>query len=78
MSYNVIVFNIIFLYYLEVADTYIKISISLMQLATTEHTDLEKFLTRIAETFEKLRVSKLANFFHIKHPVTHTMGLFIS
>lgn len=39
----------------EVADLYIKISMSLMQLATTDHTDLEKFLTRVAETFEKLR-----------------------
>lgn len=39
----------------EVADIYIKISMSLIQLAVTEHTDLEKFLTRVAETFEKLR-----------------------
>lgn len=45
-----------FRFSLEVADLYIKISMSLMQLATTDHTDLEKFLTRVAETFEKLRV----------------------
>ncbi|KAL1124462.1 hypothetical protein AAG570_001088, partial [Ranatra chinensis] len=39
----------------DVSDSYMKISMGLMPLATTEHTDLEKFLTKIAETFEKLR-----------------------
>ncbi|XP_014260016.1 sorting nexin-6 [Cimex lectularius] len=39
----------------DVADIFIKISMALMQIATTEHSDLEKFLTKVAETFEKLR-----------------------
>lgn len=39
----------------DVADSYIKISTNLLQLATTDNSKLEKFLTKIAETFEKLR-----------------------
>uniref|UniRef100_A0A1B6L960 Sorting nexin n=1 Tax=Graphocephala atropunctata TaxID=36148 RepID=A0A1B6L960_9HEMI len=39
----------------DVADSFIKISSGLVQLATTDHRDLEKFLTRVAETFEKAR-----------------------
>lgn len=42
----------------DVADTFIKLSSGLVQLATTDHRDLEKFLTKVAETFEKARVSK--------------------
>lgn len=41
----------------DVADSYIKISTSLLQLATTDTGKLERFLTKIAETFEKLRVN---------------------
>lgn len=40
----------------DVADSYIKISTNLLQLATTDNGKLERFLTKIAETFEKLRV----------------------
>ncbi|XP_035717466.1 sorting nexin-6-like isoform X2 [Vespa mandarinia] len=39
----------------DVADSYIKISTNLLQLATIDPGKLEKFLTKIAETFEKLR-----------------------
>ncbi|KYQ55212.1 Sorting nexin-6 [Trachymyrmex zeteki] len=39
----------------DVADSYIKISTNLLQLATTDTGKLERFLTKIAETFEKLR-----------------------
>uniref|UniRef100_A0A1B6CKE3 Sorting nexin n=2 Tax=Clastoptera arizonana TaxID=38151 RepID=A0A1B6CKE3_9HEMI len=39
----------------DVADSFIKISVGLIQLATTDHRDLEKFLTKVAETFEKAR-----------------------
>ncbi|XP_011300642.1 sorting nexin-6 isoform X3 [Fopius arisanus] len=39
----------------DVADSYIKISTNLLQLATTDSGKLERFLTKIAETFEKLR-----------------------
>ncbi|KAK9511067.1 hypothetical protein O3M35_005707 [Rhynocoris fuscipes] len=39
----------------DVADIYIKIAMALTQMATTEHSDLEKFLTKVAETFEKLK-----------------------
>jgi len=42
----------------DVADSYIKISTNLLQLATTDTGKLERFLTKIAETFEKLRVRK--------------------
>lgn len=41
----------------DVADSYIKISSNLIQLATTDAGKLERFLTKIAETFEKIRVS---------------------
>lgn len=41
----------------DMADSYIKISTNILQLATTDGGKLEKFLTKIAETFEKLRVS---------------------
>lgn len=46
--------NILFL---EVADSYIKISSGLVQLATIDPNPLDKFLTKISETFEKARVS---------------------
>ncbi|XP_015512483.1 sorting nexin-6 isoform X1 [Neodiprion pinetum] len=39
----------------DVADSYIKISTNLLQLATTDNGKLERFLTKIAETLEKLR-----------------------
>ncbi|XP_060822523.1 sorting nexin-6 isoform X3 [Bombus pascuorum] len=39
----------------DVADSYIKISTNLLQLATTDNGKLERFLTKIAEMFEKLR-----------------------
>lgn len=41
----------------DVADSYIKISTNLLQLATTDTGKLERFLAKIAEVFEKLRVS---------------------
>jgi len=47
----------------DVADSYIKISTNLLQLATTDTGKLERFLTKIAETFEKLRVRTLLNVF---------------
>lgn len=45
----------------DVADSYIKISTNLLQLATTDTGKLEKYLTKIAETLEKLRVSFFLN-----------------
>jgi len=39
----------------DVADIYIKISLCLTNMANTENTSLGKFLSKIAETFEKLR-----------------------
>ncbi|KAK0161875.1 hypothetical protein PV327_008279 [Microctonus hyperodae] len=39
----------------DVADSYIRISTNLLQLATTDSGKLERFLTKIAETFEKIR-----------------------
>ncbi|XP_008473222.1 sorting nexin-6 isoform X3 [Diaphorina citri] len=39
----------------DVADSFIKISTGLVQLATTDHKDLDKFLYKVAETLEKLR-----------------------
>ncbi|XP_049949297.1 sorting nexin-6 isoform X3 [Schistocerca serialis cubense] len=39
----------------DVADSYIKISTGFVQLSTIDNTDLEKFLTKVAETFEKAR-----------------------
>nr|CAD7195718.1 unnamed protein product [Timema douglasi] len=39
----------------DVADSYIKISSGLVQLSTIDNSDLEKFLTKVAETFEKAR-----------------------
>lgn len=41
----------------EVADTHIKISSNLVQLSTLENSSMEKFLTKSAEVFEKIRVS---------------------
>lgn len=40
----------------EVADSHIKISSSLMQLSTIEHGNMEKFLAKTSEVFEKIRV----------------------
>lgn len=48
----------------DVADSFIKISTNLLQLATTDVGKLEKFLTKIAETFEKIRVRVKLNIFH--------------
>lgn len=39
----------------DVADTYIKISASLIQLATYDHSELEKFLVKVSDSFEKAR-----------------------
>ncbi|KAF6215497.1 hypothetical protein GE061_010251 [Apolygus lucorum] len=39
----------------DVADNFVKLSMTLTQMATTEHSDLEKFLTKVADTFEKVR-----------------------
>ncbi|XP_014206876.1 sorting nexin-6 isoform X2 [Copidosoma floridanum] len=39
----------------DVADSYIKVSAILLQLATTDTGKLEKLLTKISETFEKIR-----------------------
>ncbi|KAF4527696.1 hypothetical protein B566_EDAN017587 [Ephemera danica] len=39
----------------DVADSYIKVSTGLVQLSTIDHSDLEKFLTKVADTFEKAR-----------------------
>lgn len=41
----------------NVADSYIKISSELLQLATIDSNELEKFLTKVAEALEKARVS---------------------
>lgn len=52
------------------ADSFIKISSGLVQLATTDHRDIEKFLTKVAETFEKARViifSSLISSFNFIH-----------
>lgn len=47
----------------DVADSFIKISVGLVQLATTDHRDLEKFLTKVSEMFERARVCSLYNIF---------------
>ncbi|XP_035220054.1 sorting nexin-6-like isoform X2 [Stegodyphus dumicola] len=39
----------------NVADTYIKISSSLVQLATIDGSELEKFFSKVSDTFEKAR-----------------------
>ncbi|XP_054718388.1 sorting nexin-6-like [Uloborus diversus] len=39
----------------SVADTYIKISSSLVQLATIDGSELEKFFSKVSDTFEKAR-----------------------
>ncbi|CAH0381066.1 unnamed protein product, partial [Bemisia tabaci] len=39
----------------DVADSYMKITSALVCLATTEHRDLDKFLNKLAETFETAR-----------------------
>lgn len=41
----------------EVADTHIKISSNLVQLSTHHGSNMEKFLAKSAEVFEKIRVS---------------------
>lgn len=41
----------------EVADTHIKISSNLVQLSTHHSSNMEKFLAKSAEVFEKIRVS---------------------
>lgn len=41
----------------EVADSHIKISSNLIQLSTVEQGNMEKFLGKTAEVFEKIRVS---------------------
>lgn len=48
---------IIFLFFVlvDVADSYIKISSALIQLATFDNSDLEKFYSKTADTFEKAR-----------------------
>lgn len=43
----------------EVADSYIKISASLIQLANIDPGPLDKFLTKVADVFEKARVISL-------------------
>lgn len=43
----------------NVCDSYIKISSELIQLATIDTNDLEKFLTKTADALEKARVSLL-------------------
>lgn len=51
-------YNMIFLFFFsEVADSYIKISAGLVQLANIDPGPLDKFLSKIADTFEKARVS---------------------
>ena len=41
----------------EVADQMIKISSNLVQVATVDQGNMEKFLSKTAEVFEKIRVS---------------------
>lgn len=41
----------------EVADLHIKISSNLVQLSTADQGNMEKFLSKTAEVFEKIRVS---------------------
>lgn len=41
----------------ELADSFIKISGGLLQLANSDNGHLDKFLSRVADTFEKARVS---------------------
>lgn len=40
----------------EVADSYIKISATLMQLANIDPGPLDKFLSKVSDTFERARV----------------------
>lgn len=53
---KIIKWNVIFA---EVADSYIKISASLIQLANIDPGPLDKFLTKVADVFEKARVISL-------------------
>lgn len=41
----------------DVADCYLKISTGFTQLSTIDHKDLDKFLVKVADFFEKSRVS---------------------
>ena len=45
----------VFFVLVDVADSYIKISSALIQLATFDNSDLEKFYSKTADTFEKAR-----------------------
>lgn len=51
--------------FIDVADSYIKVSTNMVLLSTIDHSDLEKFLTKVADTFEKARVSLV--FYFILH-----------
>lgn len=53
----------------DVADSFIKISTGLVQLATSDHKDLDRYLYKVAETLEKLRVSCHLFYFHDRYIV---------
>lgn len=46
----------------ELADSYIKITGSLVQLANIDKSPLDKILAKVADTFEKDRVNELITF----------------
>jgi hypothetical protein len=48
-----------FFYFLELADSYIKISGGILQLANNDPGPLDKFLAKVSDTFERARVSCL-------------------
>ena len=50
-------------YHKQLADNYIKLSSCLLDIANLENTSLESFLTKMSDTFEKMRriESRVAN-----------------
>lgn len=52
-------FLLLFIQILELADSYIKISGGLVQLAHNDNGRLDKYLSRVSDSFEKVRVSEI-------------------
>lgn len=52
----------LFVYFVEVADSYIKMSTGLMQLANIDPGPLDKILPKVSDTLEKARVSFIRTF----------------
>lgn len=50
----------------DVADSFIKISGGLVQLANIDPGPLDKHLAKLADTFEKVRVSNIPHFYNFE------------